>query len=101
MKNMPNIEQGLKGLRIAGPDAPELTPVLARFVNVGQARCMPSALVLALRVLTLLLICGLVYGAVQVIGTRPGAAMATLTPLRVVNEAWSAADGYVLEFEVF
>ena len=101
MKDMAKIEQELHAAHVVIPEAPELVQVLASAAGPVGDRHVVHGLVLLLRVAAMLLVVGAAYAAIQIVGTRSGKTLAKLTPLRVVNEAWSAADGYVLEFDVY
>jgi hypothetical protein len=94
------MEQGVCRLSIQAPPAPVLSELLDRAQAVPAAQRRASW-PLPLRVALALLVIGTATLGLQIAGTFVPRKLARLTPLAPVNTAWSAANGYVLEFTVF
>lgn len=89
----------LGGLDYELPAAPALESLLAAASQRSLPLLRPvRSVVMRLALLLPLLILGML--ALQVAGTMLPGRIARLTPLTQVNAAWSAAEGYVLEFSI-
>jgi hypothetical protein len=91
----------LGNLRLQVPGVPDLAHTLGRSGAQVLTGRLPAGLVFAVRVAGLLASGALLFVAFQIAGTRSRTTLVRLTQLKVVNEAWSAANGYVLSFTVY
>jgi hypothetical protein len=90
-----NLEASLRRISVQAPPLPEWT------ASPERKRGPQHTLGPAIRFVLAILAVAVLAVVFQVVTTQLPSSFVPVTPLRQVNAAWSAADGYVLSYDIF